>query len=82
MEKFLYTDDGFETPLFDDDVEYNGVSGNVIAPCLCKKMEEYEDCPYNMERDACLDCEIILSSKDDHRDSMDLGYADGMEEDE
>jgi len=82
-DNILEDEEGFDTPDFEDEVNYDGKeSEKVIAPGLCDKMKNYSDCPYNTEKVACLDCEIILSNSDDHQKNIDLGYAKDIKEED
>ena len=72
----IENNEGFDTPTFEEDPEYEGVGGHVISPKLCNKMNEYDDCPYNISREACLDCDIILTTSEEHRSEMDISFVD------
>jgi len=76
LQMTIENNEGFGTPTFEDEPEYKGIGGHVIHPKLCDKIKEYDECPYNMHKEACLDCDVILTNSEEHGREMDISFVD------
>ena len=76
-----YENIGFDTPNVDEDFARGEVDwkDGKIDSRLCAKIQNEEDCPFNMCQRACLDCDVILHPDDLRFDLNHLGIT--LEED-